>query len=250
MKTAVVLFSGGQDSTTCLFLAKTLYDRVVALSVNYGQRHALELQAAREIAARAGVPHYVVELPEYGALVGSSTALVAPREDIDPLPLWAAGGLEDDKAPAGLPTSFVPGRNALLLTLAASWAATMNVRDVVTGVCQTDYSGYPDCREEFVLAMQAALNLAMPSSLRPMRLHTPLMHLTKAETVKLARRLPGAWDALALSVTCYDGQRPGCGTCPSCALRAKGFAEAGEQDPGAGGLAGWGFPQPGDGVRS
>ena len=133
--------------------------------------------------------------------------------------------------PQGLPTSFVPGRNALLLTLAASFAATLDARDVVTGVCQTDYSGYPDCREEFVTAMQAALNLAMPSSLRPMRLHTPLMHLTKAETVALARRLPGAWDALALSVTCYNGQRPGCEVCPACALRGRGFDEAGEIDP-------------------
>ncbi len=248
MKTTVVLFSGGQDSTTCLYLAKKIADRVVALSVNYGQRHALEIQAAREIAARAGVEHVVIDLPEYGALVAPSSALIAGAQAVGAPELRAEGGIVDAAMPHGLPTSFVPGRNALLLTLAASYAATIGARDVMTGVCQTDYSGYPDCREEFVQAMAAALSLAMPSSLRPVQIHAPLMHLTKAQTVDLARSLPGAWEALALSVTCYNGQRPGCGSCPSCLLRAKGFAEAGQTDPGAGGLGGFGFPTPGDGT--
>jgi 7-cyano-7-deazaguanine synthase len=249
MKTAVVLFSGGQDSTTCLYLALTLFDRVHALSINYGQRHALELQAAREIAARAGVPHHEVQLPAFGELVGHRTALVRPEFARSEQPALAGeGGIVDAAMPQGLPTSFVPGRNALLLTLAASYAATLDAKDVMTGVCQTDYSGYPDCREEFMVAMQGALTLAMPSSLRPMRLHTPLMHLTKAETVTLARRLPGAWESLALSVTCYDGKRPGCGVCPSCTLRLKGFAEAGEVDPGAGGRLR--LPAPDDGHQA
>lgn len=249
MKTAVVLFSGGQDSTTCLYLARVLFDEVHALSVFYGQRHEAELEAARAIASRAKVEHQVIALPAFGRLVAPRSALIVDREAELLQPALAGdGGIADSAMPQGLPTSFVPGRNAMLLTLAASYAATIDARDVVTGVCQTDYSGYPDCREEFVQAMQAALDLAMPSSLRPMRLHAPLMRLTKAETVKLARRLPDCWEALALSVTCYQGKRPGCGACPSCALRAKGFAEAEEIDPGAGGLGGWGFPTPGDGT--
>ena len=114
-------------------------------------------------------------------------------------------------------------------------AVREGARDVVTGTCQTDYSGYPDCRREFVDAFEKALTLAMPSSCGPVRVHTPLMYLTKAETVRLARRLgQGCWDALALSVTCYEGQRPGCGSCPACDLRARGFAEAGEVDPARG----------------
>lgn len=234
MKPAVVLFSGGQDSTTCLYLARTLFDEVYALSVHYGQRHRAELEQASRIAQLAGVSHKVIDLPEFGHLVGGATALVRPEvAEADQPALAGSGGLVDAAMPHGLPTSFVPGRNALLLTLAASYAATLGVKDVVTGVCQTDYSGYPDCREEFVTAMQGALDLAMPSSLRPVRLHAPLMRLTKAETVKLARRLPGAWEGLALSVTCYLGQRPGCGACPACELRARGFAEAGETDPAA-----------------
>lgn len=228
MRSAVVLFSGGQDSTTCLYLARTLFDRVYALSVYYGQRHAAEIEQARRIAQLAGVPHKIIELPEFGHLVGGATALVRPDVAKGDQPALAgSGGLVDAAMPQGLPTSFVPGRNALLLTLAASYAATLGAKDVVTGVCQTDYSGYPDCREDFVQAMQAALDVAMPTSLRPVRVHAPLMRLTKAETVRLARRLPGAWEGLALSMTCYNGQLPGCGTCPACELRARGFAATG-----------------------
>lgn len=133
--------------------------------------------------------------------------------------------------PEGLPTSFVPGRNALFLTLAGAVAVKLGAKSIVTGTCQTDYSGYPDCRREFIDAQELALTLAMPSSSGPIKIHTPMMFMTKAETVSLARSLQGCWDALALSITCYNGQRPGCGTCPACVLREKGFAEAGESDP-------------------
>jgi 7-cyano-7-deazaguanine synthase len=224
MSKAVVLFSGGQDSTTCIFWARTLFDEVVAASVFYGQRHRAELRAAQEIAARAGVKQVVLEAPALGALGGS--ALVDSTSRIE-----AGGGHADAAMPSGLPTSFVPGRNALFLALAAAVAVREGCRDVVTGTCQTDYSGYPDCRREFIDAQERALTLAMPSSCGPIRILTPLMHLTKAETVRLARRLPGCWEALALTVTCYEGRRPGCGFCPACALRSRGFAEAGEVDP-------------------
>lgn len=223
MSKAVVLFSGGQDSATCLFWARVVFDEVVAVSVLYGQRHRSELSAAREITSRAGVRHLVLEAPVLGVLGGSS--LVGSDE------IKASGGLVDSAMPEGLPTTFVPGRNALFLTLAGAVAVKEGARDIVTGTCQTDYSGYPDCRRVFIDAQERALSLAMPSSCGPIRISTPLMHLTKAETVRLARRLPGCWEALALTVTCYEGLRPGCGKCPACVLRARGFAEAGEVDP-------------------
>lgn len=223
MSKAIVLLSGGQDSATCLFLARVLFDEVVAVSVFYGQRHRAELRAAREVAALAGVRQVVLEAPALGALADS--ALVGTGV------LTGSGGRPDAAMPEGLPSSFVPGRNALFLTLAAAVAVKEGARDIVTGTCQTDYSGYPDCRREFIDAQERALSLAMPSSCGPIRITTPLMHLTKAETVRLARRLPGCWEALALTVTCYEGLRPGCGGCPACVLRARGFAEAGEVDP-------------------
>lgn len=224
MSKAVVLFSGGQDSTTCLYVAKQLHDEVIAVSVFYGQRHKRELEAAREIAAHAKVKHVVLEIPALGQLGGSALVTDAP--------LRGEGGIADREMPQGLPTSFVPGRNALLLGLAAAVAVKEGARDIYSGVCQTDYSGYPDCRRDFVDALERALTLAMPSSSGPLRIVTPLMYLTKAETVCLAQRLPRAcWEALALTVTCYNGERPGCGTCPACELRAKGFAEACFDDP-------------------
>jgi 7-cyano-7-deazaguanine synthase len=224
MSKAIVLFSGGQDSTTCLFWAKSNFDQVVAASVFYGQRHAAELDAGADICRQAGVRRVVLEMPALGQLADS--ALVDRGQ-----PLTADGGAVDREAPNGLPSSFVPGRNALMLALVAALAVKEGAKDIVTGVCQTDFSGYPDCRREFVDAMERALTLAMPSSAGPLRILTPLMHLTKAETVRLAARLPGAWDALALSITCYEGERPGCGRCPACELRAKGFTEAGIPDP-------------------
>jgi 7-cyano-7-deazaguanine synthase len=221
---AVVLLSGGQDSTTCLYLARTLFDELVAVSVYYGQRHKAELDAAREIAAGAGVQrHHVLELPVLGKLADSALVTDAP--------LTGDGGRPDAQMPQGLPSSFVPGRNALLLTMAAAVAVKEGARDIVTGVCQTDYSGYPDCRREFIDSLERTLTLGMPSSAGPIRILTPLMHMTKADTVRLARRLPGCWDALAKSITCYNGKRPGCGECAACTLRMAGFYNAGVSDP-------------------
>lgn len=224
MSKAVALLSGGQDSTTCLYWAKQNFDEVHAVSVFYGQRHRAELEAATKIAELAGVRHDVLELPVLGKL--GDSALVDEKKDLT----WE-GGRPDAAMPQGLPSSFVPGRNILFLTLAAAVAIKDGAHDIVTGVCQADYSGYPDCRRTFVDALEKALEQGLPSSCHPVRALTPLMWLTKAETVKLAKRLPGCWDALAHSITCYLGQRPGCGECPACKLRAVGFNEAGEQDP-------------------
>lgn len=225
MSKAIVLFSGGQDSTTCLYLAREQYDEVLAVSIFYGQRHKAELEAARLIVERANIRQLVLEIPAFGAL--GNSALVSGAA------LRGDGGPADKEMPQGLPTSFVPGRNALMLTLAAAVAVREGAKVIITGTCQTDYSGYPDCRREFVDALEGALSLAMPSSAGPIRIETPLMWLTKAETVRLAKRLPGCWEALALSMTCYEGRRPGCGICAACSLRTKGFAEAGERDPAA-----------------
>jgi 7-cyano-7-deazaguanine synthase len=221
---AIVLFSGGQDSTTCLFWARTYFDEVRALSIRYGQRHATEIAAAAHISGLADVPHDVIDV---GALFAglSDSALVTSA------PLQASGGHDDVGASGGLPTSFVPGRNLLFLAIAGAYAVQHAAHDIVLGVCQTDYSGYPDCREAFIAAMQTTLNWAMPTSTGPFRVHAPLMNLTKVETVRLADRLPGCWDALAFAVTCYEGHRPGCGQCAACELRRKGFADADEIDP-------------------
>ena len=223
-RSAVILLSGGQDSATCLHWALPRFDSVHALTLSYGQRHATEIEAARTI-GRAAASHIFVELPAFGSLV--SSALLGGGQSID-----AIGGHVDDQAPQGLPTSFVPGRNLVMLALAASHACSVGARMIVAGVCQTDYSGYPDCRASFIEAMARACSEAMPSSARPIEIETPLMHLSKADTVALARLLgPAAWAALGQTVTCYEGQRPGCGKCPACVLRARGFAEAGEEDP-------------------
>lgn len=210
MSSVLVLLSGGQDSTTCLYWAKVNFDEVEAISFDYGQRHAIELEAGAEIAAQAEVPRLVVEVPSFAQT--SNTCLVGSEE------------VNDDGA-------FLPGRNLVFLGIAAGVAYERGVADLVTGICQTDYSGYPDCREEFRAAMEQAASLAVDA---PIRIHAPLMWQSKAETVRMGRRLPGCWEALAMSVTCYHGQRPGCGECPACKLRARGFAEADEEDPACG----------------
>lgn len=224
---AVVLLSGGQDSAACLSLAVATHghDAILALSIFYGQRHATEIDAASLVASVYNVDHVVIELPAFGALTAGVSDLTKPAGSIE-----AEGGFVDRQMPQGLPTSFVPGRNALMLTLAASCAVSRGASEVWTGVCQTDFSGYPDCRLIFVEAMQAALTLAMPSS-NPIRIVTPLMHLTKADTVRLAHRLPFGWRALAHTITCYYGVKGGCGRCPACDLRNRGFEQAGLTDP-------------------
>lgn len=223
MDKAIVLLSGGQDSTTCLGWAKQKFD-CIALSLNYGQRHATELDAAGLIAAHFDVPRVVEEFPVLASIGGS--ALVNDGD------LALDGGYADDAAPNGLPTSFIPGRNLLFLGLAGAFAVKHGANHIVTGVCQTDYSGYPDCREHFIQQMEHTLNAAMPSGCGPFHIHTPLMKLTKAETVLMGYDLPGVWEALEHSVTCYNGvPNGGCRECGACDLRIKGFAEAGLDDP-------------------
>ena len=212
---AAVVLSGGQDSTTCLYWALDRFgpENVETVTFDYGQRHRIELECAVRVAAHASVPHTVLPIDTFTALGGNSLT----DEDI---------AVSDDRQ-EGLPTSFVPGRNLVFLTMAAAWCWPRRIRHLVTGVAQTDYSGYPDCRRETIEALQQTLRLGMELDFE---IHTPLMDLSKAETVKLAESL-GALPALALSHTCYRGQRPPCGACDACRLRARGFAEAGIADP-------------------
>lgn len=222
---ALVLFSGGQDSTTCLAWALARFDHVETVGFDYGQRHRVELDVrptilaslrARQpgLAARLGEDH-VVDLQVLGRL--SETALTT----------GAAIAMRDD----GLPNTFVPGRNLLFLTFAAAIAYRRGARHLVGGMCETDYSGYPDCRDDTIKAMQVALGLGMD---RRFVLHTPLMWIDKAATWALARQLGGD-DLVALvrdqTHSCYEGDRThrhpwgfGCGACPACRLRAEGYA--------------------------
>jgi 7-cyano-7-deazaguanine synthase len=223
---AVVLFSGGQDSTTCLFWALHHFEgEVRALSIHYGQKHNVEVEQAREIADQAGVELDLIDAS--GILSGS--ALTEHDKDIS-----APHEKDED-----LPASFVPGRNAFFLSMAASYAYNHDIRDVVGGMCQTDYSGYPDCRRVFIDSMQTSLSLAMNVDLR---LHTPLMYLTKAETWKLAADLGevAGCDVLETvrveSHTDYNGDRSqlnewGYGKLdnPASKLRAQGYKEAKEK---------------------
>ena len=214
---ALVVLSGGQDSTTCLYWALDRFDRnaIDTVSFDYGQRHHIELDCAARVAEFAGVPNTCLPIDTFAALGGD--ALTDPDVEV-------ASGTNEQ---AGLPNTFVPGRNLIFLTFAAAYAYQRGIRHLVTGVAQTDYSGYPDCREGTITALQHALRLGMESDVT---IHTPLMHLSKKETVELARDL-GALPAMALTHTCYNGERPPCGQCAACELRARGFAEAGVADP-------------------
>jgi 7-cyano-7-deazaguanine synthase len=225
-ETALVLFSGGQDSATCLAWALSRFRRVETLGFHYGQRHAIELDCRAALidgmksvdpgwSERLGDSH-TLDMPTLGAV--SDTALT---RDV-------AIAMDKD----GLPNTFVPGRNLIFLTFAAALAYRRGIQHIVGGMCETDYSGYPDCRDETIKALQAALNLGMD---RTFTLHTPLMWLDKAATWQLAEDLGG--NALVdlireRSHTCYLGERGdrndwgyGCGECPACQLRARGWRQ-------------------------
>lgn len=215
-ETAIVLFSGGQDSTTCLFWAKRFFDRVEAISFRYGQRHEVELRQAAVIAEMADVPLTIRSLD--GLLGGS--ALIDQNLDVN----------QPHDANPDLPASFVPGRNMLFLAAAGSHAFNRGVSDLVGGMCQTDFSGYPDCRREFVDSMETSLSLALAPT--RFKVHTPLMDLDKADTFRMAELL-GALDiVLEHSHTDYLGDRSqrhpwGYGRLDNDAsrLRAKGWYE-------------------------
>jgi 7-cyano-7-deazaguanine synthase len=229
-KSALVLFSGGQDSTTCLAWALARYERVETVAFDYGQRHRIELDARLRV-----LSELKSAFPEWAAKLGEDHLL-----DARVLGQVSESSLTRDVAISmeanGLPNSFVPGRNLLFLTLSAALAYRRGHQVIVTGVCETDFSGYPDCRDDTVKAMQVALNLGMDQRFA---IETPLMWIDKAATWRLAEELgrgarPGGGLALVELIaehthTCYLGERGqrhawghGCGTCPACTLRARG----------------------------
>jgi 7-cyano-7-deazaguanine synthase len=210
---ACVVFSGGQDSTTCLFWAKAHFKNVICVFFDYGQKHLIEWESAQKIAQIANVPLKKLSIDTFRQI--GQNALVDHELVIE------------DNNENGLPSTFVPGRNLIFLTLAASYAYTQKIYNIVTGVCQTDYSGYPDCRQNTMESLEKMLCLGMEQEFK---IITPLMWMNKAETIQLAQK-HGALNALAWSHTCYEGQFPPCMKCPSCLLRQKGFDEAGIADP-------------------
>jgi 7-cyano-7-deazaguanine synthase len=210
---ALIVHSGGADSTICLHWAIQRFESVQAITFDYGQRHIIELEAAADICSQLSITQKVVPINSFSALGGNS--LVDHEQSI------ATESKE-------LPNTFVPGRNLIFMTFAAAWAYQISAKHLVTGVCQTDFSGYPDCRADTMTALKKSMQLGMEADFE---LHTPLMDLNKAESILMAQKLTGCMDSLALSHTCYEGQRPPCGACPSCILRAKGFAEVGVSDP-------------------
>lgn len=225
-RVAVVLLSGGQDSTTCLHWAlrekqRGAFVEVKALSIIYGQKHAVELEAARKIASMAGVE---LEILHLGRILAGTSPLVSDNE------LGKYDTVE--QLPGGIEPTFVPGRNALFLVLAANRVVCAGGTDLVTGVCEEDYGGYPDCRRAFIDSMQRTLGLAISGEADQLRIHTPLMNLDKGASVNLAVELgPACMEAMAWSHTCYDGAIPPCGECHACHLRARGFQDAGIEDP-------------------
>lgn len=205
---AVVVFSGGQDSTTCLLWARKQYEKVYAVSFDYNQRHKLELVCAKEICEKLQVEHTVLDMKLLNQLAPNS--LTRPDMDVD------------ESAPeTGTPNTFVDGRNMVFLTFVAIYAKQLGVRDIITGVSQSDFSGYPDCRDVFIKSLNVTLNLAMDYEFD---IITPLMWIDKEETWKMADELGGFELVRNMTLTCYNGIRgDGCGNCPACKLRKKGL---------------------------
>lgn len=214
---AVVLLSGGLDSMVCAALAREAGFEVLALTIDYGQRHRIELEAAKSIAARLASRHIILPL-DLRAFGGS-----ALTDDID----VPKGGMGNS-----IPVTYVPARNTVFLSLALAWGETVGARDLFVGVNALDYSGYPDCRPDFIAAFEELANKATKAGVEgePFTIHAPLQHMTKADIAREAARL--GLDA-GLSHSCYDPAPDGaaCGLCDACRLRARGFEEAGLPDP-------------------
>lgn len=224
MGKALVVLSGGQDSTTTLFWAlQQGYDEVRAVTFDYNQRHQIEINAARTVAKMAGVPHQIVEL---GPILEGKSPLTNPKEKLETYTDYQS---MDKIIGDRVELTFVPMRNALFLVLAANRAAVLGFDRLITGVCQQDNANYPDCRRVFIDDMETAINSALGS--QAIQIVTPLMDLSKAQSVALALTLPGCIEALAYSHTAYDGNYPPTGQDHASTLRAQGFLEAGVPDP-------------------
>ncbi len=218
MKNAIILFSGGLDSTTCLAYAKSQGFNCHAISFNYHQKHSAELNAAKRIAKHLGANHIIIDLPN-AQFQGS--ALTDEQVNVP-----------DFHSNNSIPVTYVPSRNTIFLSFALAWAEVLNANDIFIGVSAIDYSNYPDCRPEYIQAFQTVANLATKSGVENnhVRIQTPLIHLSKAKTIELGINLGVDY---SMTVSCYqaDSQGLACGKCASCTLRKKGFAEANKLDP-------------------
>lgn len=224
---ALVILSGGQDSTTCLFWAKDLFDEIFTLTFDYGQRHRKEIEAAKKIASLANIPSKNQTFLTVGNILKGTSPLVSNNELEQYENMYAL--------PGGLEKTFVPGRNLLFLTIAANHAYNKNILNVIIGVCEEDFGGYPDCRQKFIHAAEHAIQQGFAyndqDSFSGFKIHTPLMRKTKAETVLMSLNYPGCYNALAYTHTSYDGNYPPTGQDHATLLRAKGFVEADIPDP-------------------
>lgn len=228
MKKALVILSGGQDSTTCLFWAKQRFSEVNAITFNYGQRHAIEIEAAQKVARMAGVAsHEIVEVPQ--CLVSTS-----PLTSDNTLEQYANATKMEEVIGNRVELTFVPMRNMFFFVIAMNRAVAMGCNDLVTGICQEDNANYPDCTEAFRGAFEGCANTSLGTNAPACtgyRLHAPLMNFSKAETVRLAHQMPACWEALAYSHTSYDGKYPPTDMNHANVLRADGFEKAGLPDP-------------------
>jgi 7-cyano-7-deazaguanine synthase len=222
-KRAIVLLSGGLDSTTTLAIARDESFTIYALTFRYGQRHEQEIAAAQRIAARAGVAEHVIvafDLRQFGGSALTAAIAVPKARDLDDIG-------------AGIPITYVPARNTIFLSFALAWAETLGAQDIFIGVNALDYSGYPDCRPEYIAAYEQMANLATKAGVegtQRLTIHTPLIALTKAQIIQRGLALGVDYGE---TITCYDPTPDGaaCGQCDACLLRLKGFAEAGLPDP-------------------
>ena len=211
---AIVILSGGQDSVTCLYWAKNRYKNIEAITFDYGQKHSVEIEQSKFICEFLEIKQTIIDISFLNTIVESALT---------------SGGDVNQLNKKGLPASFVPNRNQLFITLAHAYAQKIGADSLVTGVCQTDYSGYPDCRKSFIHLIEKASNVGSDSNIT---IETPLMYLTKAETFKLARTEGCLKEVIKHSHTCYNGNRTdfhswgyGCDNCPACELRKKGYNE-------------------------
>lgn len=215
----MIVFSGGQDSTASLYWAKEKFKGVHVVTFDYGQRHKIEIESAKKIAQLAGVrSHEIIDLTD---IMRTTSPLVDLSREVGQY-----GSV--DELPGGIEPTFIPCRNILFLTIAANRAVVKSIKDLVIGVSAIDYGGYPDCRPEFILSIEETLRHGLEMEIN---IHTPVISLSKKDTVLLASRMPGCLEALAYSHTCYEGKFPPCGKCHACLLRVKGFKEAGIGDP-------------------
>lgn len=220
---ALVILSGGQDSTTCLAIADQKYQEVHVVTFNYGQRHKIEIESAVKVAEIIGVASH--EIIDMGAILKGRSPLVSDNQ---------VGQYESaNELPQGVEPTFVEGRNLLFLTIAANRAANLGITDIFMGVCEEDFAGYWDCRQKFIDATAIALGEAIYGKPDSFKIHTPLMNLTKSQSVHLAKDVLGdRFDEIFLQThTCYNGVKGGCGKCHACILRDRGFKESGIDDP-------------------